>query len=176
MKKVIKIGCDLDGVIIGKPPLMSKKLLERLFKGGCGKGLHYRFPKNKLEQRIRILSHFWLIRPAIKKNVIAIKKLVKNKNVRIYAVSSRYSFLKKRTEQWFAKRKLNNLFEKFYLNIDDEQPHIFKEKMIKKLKLDYFLDDDPAIVKYLKRKVKKTEIVWVENNKCFKKLQFQNKI
>ena len=102
--KKIKIGVDLDGVIIGKPPLVPKKFLEYLFKGKRKNSrLHYRFPKSKLEQKIRILSHYWFLRPPLKKNLDQIKKLLKNKKYEVFFVSSRYSFLKNKTKQWFAK-------------------------------------------------------------------------
>jgi hypothetical protein len=65
-KEKIKIGFDLDGVIIGKPPFMPKYLMERLVRKK-GYGLVYRFPKSKIEKYIRWLSHFPLLRPPIKK-------------------------------------------------------------------------------------------------------------
>ena len=46
----------------------------------------------------------------------------------------------------------------------NEQPHLFKEKMIKKLQLDYFFDDDPLSYDYLKNKIKSTKFYLVKGN------------
>jgi hypothetical protein len=148
MKK-IKIAFDLDGVIIDKPPLISKKLLERLFKGGDGGRLHYRFPHSKLEQKIRKFSHYYLWRPPIKRNIEFIKKLSADKKYEIYIISGRYSFLENETNKWLSKREINCLFKDIYLNLADEQPYLFKEKIIKKINPDIFIDDDGTLVDYL---------------------------
>lgn len=148
----IKIAFDLDGVIIDKPPLIPKKLLERLFKGGNGRKLHYRFPKSKLERLVRKISHFYLFRPPIKSNIEFIEKLAKNSKYELYIISGRYSFLKKETDTWLKKRSIDKLFKEVFLNFDDQQPHLFKEEVVKRLKPDIFVDDDCLIVDYLNSK------------------------
>lgn len=145
----IKIAFDLDGVIIDKPPLIPKKLLERLFKGGNGRKLHYRFPKSKLEQLIRKASHFYLLRPPIKTSIEFIRKLARDERYELYVISGRYSFLEKETDIWLRKRKIDKLFKEIFLNADNQQPHLFKEKIVKQLQPDVFIDDDCLIVDYL---------------------------
>jgi hypothetical protein len=133
--------------------LVPKRLLEWLFKGG-GSRLHYRFPHSNLEQMIRKISHFYLFRPPMGKNINFIKKIAKDDDYELYIVSSRYSFLKRETEIWLEKRNLEKLFKKIYLNEKNEQPHLFKEKVLKEIKPDIFIDDDEAIVDYLCQKTK----------------------
>ena len=99
-RKKIKIGFDLDGVIIDKPPIVPRFLLEKLVRQNMNKHLAYRYPSSEIERQIRILSHHPIFRPPIQKNVSIIKQLYKSKDYKLYVVSSRYSFLKKRTEQW----------------------------------------------------------------------------
>lgn len=152
MEKKIKIAFDLDGVIIDKPPIIPKRLLERLFRGDGGKSLHYRFPASKIEQAIRKISHFYLFRPPIRKNIEFIRELTKDKRYELYIVSARYSFIEKETFKWLEKRKINNIFKGIYLNIKDEQPHLFKEKILSELKPDIFIDDDGLIADYLGEK------------------------
>ena len=152
MKK-IKIAFDLDGIIIDKPPFVPKKLLERLFRGGGKNGLYYRFPKAKFEQWIRKISHYYLFRPPINKNITFIKKIAKERNYELYIVSSRYSFLKKETENWLKKKELTGLFKKVFLNLNDAQPHLFKESVLKELKPDIFIDDDSLIADYLNNRL-----------------------
>jgi len=153
MSKRIRVAFDLDGVIIDKPPLIPKKLIEILFRGFEKDGLHYRFPKSKLEQKIRKISHFYLFRPPIKKNIEFIGGLAKDGKYELYIVSSRYSFLKDETEKWLEKRKIDGIFQKVFINMSDEQPHLFKEKVLKKLKPDIFVDDDCELVNYLTGRV-----------------------
>jgi len=155
MTKTIKIAFDLDGVIVDKPPLIPKKLLEFLFRGKKKEDkLHYRFPKLKVEQYIRKLSHFYLFRPPIKENINFIKQIAKDSKYEIYVVSARYSFLKKETDLWLKKRGIKNLFKKIYLNFKDEQPHLFKERILKEIGADIFIDDDELLVEYLSKRIK----------------------
>ena len=158
MEKKIRIAFDLDGIIIDKPPFISKKLLERLFRGSGRKGLHYRFPKTILEQEIRKFSHFYLFRPPIWKNIEFIKELAKDKRYELYIVSARYSFIKNETWRWLEKRKINNIFKDVYLNTKDEQPHLFKERILKDLKPDIFIDDDNLMADYLAEKINDSKI------------------
>jgi FMN phosphatase YigB (HAD superfamily) len=146
---------DLDGVIVDKPPLIPKGLLEKLFRGNKSK-LHYRFPKHKLEILIRKISHYYLFRPPIRENIKLIKKLSKDKRYFLYIVSGRYSFLEKETMIWLKKYGLNKLFKKIYLNLGDEQPHLIKEKRLKQLGFNFFVDDDKHIVDYLIKKCGQT--------------------
>ena len=53
------------------------------------------------------------------------------------------------------------------LLFSNEQPHKFKGRVLKELKLDYYIDDNWGIVDYLNQKKKnnefRTEIHWVSN-------------
>lgn len=154
MKTKIKIAFDLDGVIIDKPPFISKKLLERLFRGKTNYKLRYRFPKSELEQLVRKISHFYLFRPPIRKNIEFVRKLSANPKYEIYAVSGRYSFIERQTKEWFKKRKIESVFKEVFLNTDNEQPHLFKERKLKEIGADIFVDDDEMLADYLAEKLK----------------------
>ncbi|MCL5090491.1 MAG: hypothetical protein M1514_00600 [Patescibacteria group bacterium] len=163
MTKKTRIAFDLDGVVIDKPPLVPKQLIEFFFRG-CHpkKELHYRFPQLKLEQVVRKISHFYLFRPEIKGNIKFIKGLGQN-NYELFIVSGRYSFLQKETENWLKKREMRNVFKEIFLNFNNEQPHLYKEKILIKLQPDIFVDDDPEIAGYLADKLSKTKVY------CFSK-------
>ncbi len=165
MKKII-VAFDLDGIIIDKPPLISKRLLERLFRGKANHKLHYRFPKSYLEQLIRKISHFYLFRPPIKENIDFIKELSKNPEYEIYAISGRYSFIKEETGKWFGKRKIDKLFKQVFLNTEDEQPHLFKERKLKELGVQIFVDDDELLADYLASKLEDAKIFCLSNSEC----------
>lgn len=165
-KKKIKIGVDLDGVIIDKPFFIPKKTIEWLFQAHHNHGRKYRIPNKHLEILIRKLSHHWLLRPPIDKNFIALKKIIEKESLHVYIVSGRYSFLEKETERWFKKNGLATLLQKTHINKKNLQPHLFKEKMIKKLGITHFFDDDPIVIDHLKNKFKGLKCFLVKKKSC----------
>jgi len=171
-KKIVKIGFDLDGVIVDKPPLIPKGLIEFLTKKPANSSLHFRFPKSFVEQYVRKISHFYLFRPPLRQNVDFIKRL-STKKYEPYIISGRYSFLTSETDIWLKKRGLEDLFKAVFINLGNEQPHLFKERIIKNLGLDYFFEDDEETVAYLSQKVGKAKVFLVSQkqtipsfNKC----------
>ncbi len=166
------VGFDFDKVFIDYPPFVPYSLIDLLYKGksfflknlGKNSTMHYRFP-GELEQKIRIASHFYLMRPPIKRNIEALKKISSNKKNKTYLVSSRFGFLKDRTEAVLKKYKLKNYFNEVYFNYNNEQPHIFKERIIKELKIDTYIDDDLHVALYLSKKVPKLTIYWVDDGR-----------
>lgn len=151
MSKKIKVAFDLDGVIVDKPPIIPKTLLEYFFRGSK-KQLDYHFPRRKIDQYLRKFSHFYLFRPPISINISLIKKLFQQQNLELLIISSRYSFLNRETENWLNKREVKKYFKEIFTNTSDEKPHLCKEKIIKKVKPDIFIDDDADVVNYLKTK------------------------
>ena len=163
-----KIGFDLDGVFIGSPPFIPKKLIEALYKKSSN-NLSYRIP-GKIEQKIRLASHLPLLRPAIQKNVNLLAKLFKSKNISLILVSSRFSFLKKRTEQWGEQNKIHNSFAKTFFNDKNEQPHLFKNRIIKAEKIEKFIDDDLDLLKYLSENNPRVKFYWLTKDNKMKAL------
>lgn len=161
--KVTKIGLDMDGVIVDKPPLIPKSFLEWLVRSHQTKNLSYRFPSFRLEQIIRWLSHHPFLRPAIKENLAFIKKIAKKKKYQLYLISGRYSFLEDRTWQWLKFHKIDKLFAGVHLNLKNQQPHFFKAKKIKELKINLYIDDDKPLVDHLSACLKKTKIVHLQS-------------
>ena len=157
MDNQIKIGFDLDGVIIDKPPLISKGLLEWLVRSHQNKKLAYRYPPLP-ERLVRWLSHHPLLRPAIKENLEFIKKIAKNKKYKLYLISGRYSFLAGRTQQWLKKYQIYNLFEGVFINLKNEQPYLFKTKKIKELKINLYIDDDQPLSEYLIKSARQVKV------------------
>lgn len=164
----MRIGFDFDKVFINYPPFLPYFLVDFLYKGtsvfrkttASTSSLHYRFP-GFIEQKIRIFSHYPLFRSPIKKNIEVLKNLTGGKSRQAYLVSSRFSFLKKRTDAILKKYKLHNYFDGIYFNYENQQPHLFKEQTIKKLKLDTYIDDDLQLSLYLSKKIPSLTIYWV---------------
>ena len=113
----MNIGFDFDKVFVNYPPGIPNKLIDYLYKGHLAlmKGktknvtLSYRYP-GTIEQKIRMLSHAKILRPAIIENINALKKISQLKNCKTYLVSSRYGFLKSKTEEWLEKEKIEKYF------------------------------------------------------------------
>lgn len=160
----MKIAFDLDGVIIGKPPLVPKKILERLFVAGGKDSLHCHFPSSGLDQKIRQLSHFYLLRPPISENIDFLKRVSQGKKIVLYIVSSRYSFLADQTKIWLKKRKIDGLFKEIHLNLNNEPPHLFKEKILRKIRPSIYIDDDKNILGFLKTRFPEIIFYCPENN------------
>lgn len=167
-KNKLKVGFDLDGVIVGKPFFVPKSVLEWLYRAHDGNHKKYRIPTWKPEILIRKISHHWAFRLPLRKNLTLVKNIAQKSNTTTYIISSRYNFLKNRTKEWFNIHKLNNgLFEGIHLNLQNAQPHIFKEKMIKKLNIDIFYDDSELTLEHLSKNIKSTKFILVKKNKFY---------
>ncbi len=147
------IGFDLDGVFVGRPPFVPQNLIEWLYKDQKKKALAYRIP-GFIEQKIRQLSHLSFVRPALKNNCEFLRNLKNNKKYHLYLISGRFGFLNNLTYSWLKKHNLTQVFEKIYLNSQNEQPHLFKEKMLRKVGVKIYVDDDFDSLTYLSNRFK----------------------
>lgn len=163
---IIKVGFDLDKVFVNYPPIIPSWVIDYLYKDHQKKELSYRIPNSRVEQIIRKLSHNHLLRPAIKKNIELLNQISNSKDkYQIFLISSRYKFLEQLTYNILKRYKIFNHFNKIFLNIENSQPHLFKEKIIKSLNLDIYIDDDLDLLKYLSTKIKTTKYFWYNPQK-----------
>lgn len=153
MRKKI-IGFDLDGIFIDRPFFIPKKLIERLYRDHCQQKLIYRIPSS-FEQKIRRITHLPFVRPPIGKNCGLIKKLKKEGKYDFYLISGRFGFLEDLTYAWLEKYQLKDVFAKIYFSKGLEQPHLFKERILKKLTISIFIDDDYDCLAYLAKRIPK---------------------
>jgi hypothetical protein len=166
--KVLKVGFDLDGVLLYNPARIFRPIIYFIKKYILKRKTNqFYYPKNKLEQLIWLFLHKSSLFPA--KGIDEIKQLIKQKKIKAYVISARYESLKEDFLFWKKKIDPENLFSSWYYNEKNDQPHLYKEKMIKKLNLDIFVDDNWDIAKYLKtqnsklKTEKKTKIFWIYN-------------
>lgn len=165
----MKIGFDLDKIFIDYPPVVPEGVINWLYRHGVtdllypqdSAKLSYRIPKTSVERSLRKLTHVRILRPRIKENINFVRHFPHNPHPhRLYLVSGRFGFLKKTTDKLLRLYHLRDAFTSVYLNTKNEQPHKFKERMIKKLNLDLFIDDDLDLLKYLKETCPRTKLVW----------------
>ena len=168
-KLIMNVGFDLDKIFINFPPLVPEKVIDWLYKEKPNGELKYRIP-SKIEQIIRVSSHHPLFRFPIIKNIDYVKSLSSRNNNKYYLISSRFSFLEKRTTDLIKRYKLDKIFNAMYFNYSNNQPHQFKNGIIKKLDLDIYVDDDLELLKYLTDKNPKIKFFWL-NKKVSKPLR-----
>ena len=65
---------------------------------------------------------------------------------------------------------LDKVFDEMYFNFDNLQPHVFKNKLLKKLDLDIYIDDDLSLIKYVAPYNPKTKFFWLNQNQINKPL------
>lgn len=165
-KKPLRVGLDLDGVILYNPariarPIaaLAKKLLLRKKK------VSFTVPKKKWEQYVWYLLHKSSI--FVAPGFDTIKELAKDQKIEVYIITGRYSFLKKDLEKWLNKINAKSFVTEWFYNKNDDQPHTYKEKLIRDLNLDVFVEDNWDIVKHLNSKFNgshpKLKIFWIYN-------------
>lgn len=164
-KKKIKIGFDLDGVILYNPSRFFRSLISRSKKAHLfpRKELEFYHPSSNLENLLWILVHKSSFKLA--GGFSDLEKLVldPDNKLEVYIVSARFSCLKNDAAKWQKVFNRKNIFKAVYFNDHDEQPHFFKKRMIEELKLDYFVEDNWDVASYLANNQKKVQIWWLSN-------------
>lgn len=170
---VKKIGFDFDKVFVSYPPIVPDKLIDFLYKGRVALmsrkkaneiKLEYRIP-NYIEKQIRVLSHSYIFRPPLKNNIRALKRIRKSSSHEMYLISSRFGFLRDKTNAWIDKNKMKNDFKEIHFNFKNSQPHIFKENIIKKKGIEHYIDDDLDLLVYLSKKIPYNHYYWLSKTK-----------
>lgn len=158
----MNLGFDLDKVFVDYPPFIPDWFFDKLYKEKDNGILLYRIP-GKFEQKLRQILHLPFLRPGIKKNIATLLQISQSPNNHLFLISSRFSFLKTRTEQLSKRHKFDKVFKGLYFNYNDEQPHIFKDRILKKLAIDRYIDDDLSLVTYLAKHNPQTTFFWLNN-------------
>lgn len=164
-KKVIRIGFDLDGVILYNPSRVFRSLISRSKKVHLfpRKELDFYHPDSDFERQLWNLVHKSSFKLA--GGFSELEKLVLDHKdqIEIYVVSARFACLKDNSKKWEKILNRKKIFKKIYFNCSDEQPHYFKTRMIKELGLDYFVEDNWDVAYYLHQNQKQAEVWWLSN-------------
>jgi hypothetical protein len=163
-KKELKVGFDLDGVILYNPARIIRPIMHTIkssiFKK---KKVSFYVPKTKLEEFIWYLAHksSFITAPGLDE----LKDALSENKFKAYIVTARFHSLRHDFLGWMKRINADQYFAGYFHNQEDEQPHIFKKKMIEKLNLDVFVDDNWDIVQYLKKEFAGTDkqIYWIYN-------------
>lgn len=159
--KVLRVGFDLDGVLLYNPARIVRPLVVYFKKIFLKKEINkFHLPKSKLQKFFWLFLHksSFIVAPGLSE----IKKMIQDNKIEAYVISARYEFLKKDFNKWLKKIDCEKYFSGTFFNNDNQQPFIFKRKMINKLKLDLFVEDNWDIVKFLTKNTK-AKIFWIYN-------------
>lgn len=159
----MNIGFDLDKVFIDYPPFVPDRVIDKLYKKKANGTLLYRVP-TRPEQVFRRLTHLSFLRPPIRQNIKVLESISKDNN-KLYLISSRFGFLEDLTLTLMQRHGFDKIFDGMYFNFKNEQPHEFKDRILKKLDLDVYVDDDFHLLKYIAKQHKKTRFFWLTNTK-----------
>jgi len=163
-KQILKVGFDLDGVLLYNPARIARPIivfLKRIFLKKEVDKFHY--PKTNLQKLVWLTFHKIVFGPAA--GYDQLKKLIISKKIKAYLITGRNESLKDDYNRWMKKLEAKKYFAGCYFNDKNEQPYLFKEKMIKKLNLDIYVEDNWDIISYLKSKIKdqRSKIFWIYN-------------
>ncbi len=182
MSKKLKVGFDLDGVILYNPARIIRPLISALKQKEIAihrKELEFYVPQKRWEEIIWELFHksSIFLAPGFKQ----IKQMRDNGLIEPYLVTGRYAHLEADFRHWKKRMNADQIFEQAVMNQQDEQPHLFKEKMIRQFKLDIFIEDNWDIVNYLDQTFNTAEdednkqIYWVSNFIDAQKIDYRHK-
>lgn len=161
MAKKLIVGLDFDGVLAYNPTRLIRAPI-KWFKRRVLKirRLSFFVPKNEWQKWLWVLMFESSVWPA--RGVKQLKEDVENGRIEVHLVTGRFGFMNKSLYEWLDKYQLRTVFKSISVNEEGEQPHLFKERVIKKLKLDWYVEDNLDIVLYLKDKVQ-TQVAWIYN-------------
>lgn len=163
-KQALRVGFDLDGVLLYNPARIVRPLIALLKRKKIAinrKELEFYVPEPGFKQFLWELLHksSLFLAPGFDQ----IEKLKAAGLIEPYLITGRFRHLKKDYLKWKKKMQADDLFLKCYINDHDEQPHLFKERIIQELKLDVFVEDNWDIVNYLNQSHYTTRIYWITN-------------
>jgi len=163
MTKPLKMGFDLDGVLLYNPARMLRPvtgIAKKILNKKKAKKIEFYYPKSSLAQLAWRIVHWSSL--YIAPGLNDIKKMSQDGSIEPYIITSRYDCLKGDFEGWLKHMNAKKYFKGSFHNKENLQPHIFKRQMIKKLDLQYFVEDNYDIVKHIAHTTK-AKIIWITN-------------
>lgn len=161
MKKKIKIGLDFDGVVAYNPFRVVRAPVVLLKKMIFGiRDTKFIIPHTPAQRWIWALMHetSYFLAPGID----VIRMMKKSGRFEFHLITARYNFLQTGLYRFLRRYEIESLFETITMNVQNEQPHMYKKRVVQEKNLDYFIEDNLDIVHALSEKVP-TRIYWIYN-------------
>lgn len=157
----IKVGFDLDGVLFFNPLRIMRAPVELAKKHILHKDtVDFYIPKTPFEKLMWRAVHMSSLRPAA--GWPRIRELSEMGLIEPYLITARFRCLKSDFERCVKTLGADQFFAGCFQNLDDEQPHLFKEKMVKKLGIEYYVEDNWNIVNHLSKNTN-AKVLWITN-------------
>jgi hypothetical protein len=160
-RKIIRVGLDFDGVMAYNP-LRILRAPVKLFKKeilGVTK-LKFLIPHNFWQRALMRFYYAGSVWPST--GLELLKEKSKLKRYEFHIITGRFGSIDNNLCRWLKENGLEKLIKNLYVNKNDEQPHIFKQRTIEDLKLDYYIEDNLDVVDYLDKK-SSTSTIWIYN-------------
>lgn len=159
----LKVGFDLDGVILYNPARVARPILAFLRNQILHKQKkEFYIPKSPFAQWFWHLLHKTSLVPS--PAYASVKRLIKDKKIEAYLITGRYHSLESDFDMWLTTLDAKSYFKTCVYNKNNEQPHIFKKKMIEKFGIKIFIEDNWDIVRLLNENQKRpVTILWITN-------------
>jgi hypothetical protein len=160
--KKIKVGVDFDGVLAYNPFRVIRAPVAFVKKNVLGQyRTKFWIPKTSTEKAIWKILHESSVFPGKGMNVF--RQMIDSGEIEAHLVTARYSFLQNQLFSWLRRHDLERYFTSITLNERDEQPHIYKARVVKEKGFDYFIEDNLDVVEHLQRQTPETKTLWVYN-------------
>lgn len=160
-RKII-VGFDFDGVIAYNPARLARLPISFIKQHILGiQKVSFFIPQTPLQQSLWALAHETSVFPA--RGVSLLRNLTKEKKIEAHLVTGRFGFLEDHLLRFLNRWNLQSCFTSITLNKKNEQPHLFKERIIREKKFMYFVEDNWDIVDHLLKKKVPTRVHWIYN-------------
>lgn len=160
-RRPVRVGFDLDGVLFFNPLRVVRRPIELVKKHILKKNtVDFYIPKSSLEKLIWKIAHMSSIRPA--SGWQKIRELTEAGLIEPYLITARFECLKNDFARCKSRISADDYFAGTHHNSKDEQPHLFKERMVKELDIQYFVEDNWNIVNHLSKNTN-TKVIWISN-------------
>ena len=162
MKKKIVVGLDFDGVVAYNPARLARLPIAVIKRHILGiHKVSFFVPQNDWQRDLWALGHETSVFPAL--GASTLRQLVRDGRVEAHLVTARFGFLEGHLLRFLDRWQLRDIFATVTLNKKEEQPHLFKERIIRVKKFHYFIEDNWDIVDHLNHGKTQTQIHWIYN-------------
>ena len=156
------MGLDFDGVVAYNPIRILRlpvALAKQYFLRKTT--THFFVPKSAVTRFIWAGIFESSIFPARGSALLA--QFVREKRIEAHLVTARFSFMRNHLYRWLRVWGMEEIFTTITTNDADEQPHLFKARVVAEKKFDVYIEDNWDIVAHLNSKNLSTQVYWIYN-------------
>lgn len=161
MARKITVGLDFDGVLAYNPFRVARAPIAMVKRHLLGvTKTQFFVPRSRFERFFWVVMFESSVFPACGTGLL--RTLVGEGHVEAHLVTGRFSFMKDSFHSWLTRHQFREVFTTIRMNEKNEQPHLFKQRMIEQGQFDYYIEDNLDIVRYLNGRTK-TKVFWIYN-------------